>query len=113
MDKRSATITATSDCEIAILNDYDMEVFFRRLVPLDNKVLSKVMKNSAPLIEQLFIKGKSAKLIGDKLNIKLFIVGKIISNKISRKIHVGFNTTNFGCSYNYSIRFFSSKKFFY
>ncbi len=32
---------------------------FRRLVPLDNKVLSKVMKNTAPSIEQIFIKGKS------------------------------------------------------
>ena len=47
----------------AVLNDYNMEVFFRRLVPLDNKVLSKVMQNSAPSIEQLFIKGKSTKLI--------------------------------------------------
>ena len=47
-----------------VLNDYNMEAFFGRLVPLDNKVLSKVMKNSAPSIEQIFIKGKSAKLIG-------------------------------------------------
>ncbi len=60
-----------------------MEAFFGRLVPLDNKVLSKVMKNSAPSIEQIFIKGKSDKLIGDKLNLKLFVAGKIISNKIS------------------------------
>ena len=66
-----------------VLNDYNMEAFFGRLVPLDNKVLSKVMKNSAPSIEQIFIKGKSAKLIGDKLNLKLFVAGKIISNKIS------------------------------
>ena len=66
-----------------VLNDYNMEAFFGRLVPLDNKVLSKVMKNSAPSIEQIFIKGKNAKLIGDKLNLKLFVAGKIISNKIS------------------------------
>ena len=58
------------------------KLFFGRLVPLDNKVLSKVMKNSAPSIEQIFIKGKSAKLIGDKLNLKLFVAGKIISNKM-------------------------------
>ena len=39
-----------------VLNSYNMEVFFRRLVPIDNNVLSKVMKDSAPSIEQLFIK---------------------------------------------------------
>mgnify|MGYP001256314219 FL=1 len=66
-----------------VFKKYDLEVFYRRVVPVDNKVLSKVMQNSEPLIEQFFIKSKKAKIVDDKLNVKLFIAGKVISNEIS------------------------------
>ena len=64
------------------LNSYDLEVFHERVVPVDNKVLSKVMLKSSPRIEQYFIKCKKDKIVCEKLNLKLFLSGKIISNKI-------------------------------
>ncbi|MAJ24429.1 MAG: glutamate synthase large subunit, partial [Rickettsiales bacterium] len=66
-----------------ILKVYDLEVFFERSVPVNNKILSKVMIESAPDIRQLFIKHKKEKIVSEKLNTKLFLLGKMITNKIT------------------------------
>ncbi len=74
-----------------ILKVYDLEVFFERSVPVNNKILSKVMIESAPDIRQLFIKHKKEKIVSEKLNTKLFLLGKMITNKITfaaKKKHI-------------------------
>ena len=64
---------------------YDLEIFYKRNVPVDNKILSKVMRKSEPDIKQLFIRDKNKKISSDKFNLKLFLTGKIISNKINKE----------------------------
>ena len=66
-----------------VLKSCDLDLFFQRQVPVNHAALSKGMQNSAPSICQLFIKYKNKKITSDKLNLKLFVAGKIISNSIN------------------------------
>ena len=68
-----------------VLKSCDLELFFQRRVPVNDKALSKGMQDSAPAIYQLFIKHNNKNITPDKLNLKLFVAGKIISNAISKE----------------------------
>ena len=69
-----------------VLKEFNMDLFYVRDVPVNKKVLSRKMNESAPIIKQLFIKYANKSKVREELNTKLFIIGKIISNKIKLEI---------------------------